>query len=221
MNKHANSLRKLSTFIYILLTILLIVFVSWKYPSKFSAPTTEFKVWQVSGSKLYPFDDEWNYKCPILHRHIFEKPEPVLDCEPPTWEERVDSYVDGACENYPDVPPALIKSIIYYESRYQPNVSNGSCVGLMQVSTRWHADRAARLGVTDLYDPKGNILVGVDYVNDLIQSYGNIYVVLMVYNGDNNASRYYTEGYISSYAKSVVSRQQELEVNAIATKEGW
>lgn len=213
MNKHANSLRKLSVFIYILLTILLIVFILWKYPSKFSAPSIEFKIWQL--------DNE--HECTILHPHIFEKPEPepVLDCEPPTWEEIVDSYVDGACKNYPAVPPALIKSIIYYESRYQPNVSNGSCVGLMQVSTSWHADRAARLGVTDLYDPKGNILVGVDYVNDLIESYGDIYVVLMVYNGDNNVKRYYTEGYISSYAKSVVSRQKELEVNAIATKEGW
>lgn len=205
MFNNAKSLRELARIVYILLTISLIVFYLSLPIKHFKSPPLGFKLLCHS-------------ECTVLSPHIFEKPEP--SCEPPTWEEIVDSYVDGACKNYPNVPPALIKSIIYYESRYQPNVSNGSCVGLMQVSTYWHAARAERLGVVDLYDPEGNILVGVDYVNDLIEAYGDIYVVLMTYNGDDNVTRYYTEGYISSYARSVVSRQQELEVNALATKEG-
>ena len=41
----------------------------------------------------------------------------------------------------------------------------------MQVRRRWHEDRMARLGVTDLADPYGNFRVGCDYLAELLGKY--------------------------------------------------
>jgi hypothetical protein len=130
---------------------------------------------------------------------------------PLTQEDLIKSYVDDICSNYyPNVDPALIKSIIYQESRYNPKSTNGNCLGLMQVSTKWHSDRAARLGVTDFYDPYGNILLGVDYISELITKHKDPALALMFYSMKHDAARkMYAEGKISSYAKTVLARAEE------------
>lgn len=125
-----------------------------------------------------------------------------------TEEEIIDDYVYMISEWYTNINPELVKSIIYEESRYKPEVSNGSHVGLMQVSTVWHSKRAERLGVTNLYDPYGNILVGIDYLSELLDSIdNNIPLSLMIYNmGNQTANRLYYRGIVSSYATNVLSR---------------
>lgn len=135
--------------------------------------------------------------------------------------ELYESYVYEICESY-NISPYLIISVIERESRFIPDVSNGNHVGLMQVSTYWHKDRAESLGVTDLYDPYSNILTGVDYFSDLINNYadGNIEYALMLYSMDNNKARQmYNNGQLSGYAKSVLARMNELEVNSRAKEE--
>lgn len=128
-----------------------------------------------------------------------------------TQEEQIDMYVEEICEDY-NVDPYLVKSIIWYESRYNPNVSNGNCVGLMQVSTYWHARRASELGVTDFYDPYSNILVGVDFLSDMLKKNGDPALVLMLYNMDHNtAYSWYEQGKISDYARSVLNRAEALK----------
>lgn len=131
--------------------------------------------------------------------------------EPPSFEEIVAGYVFDICESYPSVDPYLVLSVIYQESRFTPNVSLGGCVGLMQVSTYWHRDRAGRLGVTDFYDPYGNVLIGIDLLDELItRADGDIYYALMLYNQTYSSARQmYSQGIISDYAKSVVSRANE------------
>lgn len=208
MNNHANIFGKAALMWCILITILLVVFC------------LQFPVEHIYGGRTLIGDPQYTPR----QEFYISKPEipdrSISEPDPPSWEEIVNSYTVDICENYSNVSPLLVQSIIWHESTYRPNVSNGNCVGLMQVSTYWHADRATKLGVTDFYDPYSNILVGVDYLSSLIKSYNDIYVALMVYNGDANVNKYYTEGYISSYARSVVSRQQELEVNSLAAKEG-
>lgn len=134
------------------------------------------------------------------------------DCpDPLTFEEIVASYVFDICKDYPDVDPYLILSIIYQESRFAPNVSNGGCVGLMQISEYWHRDRAAKLGVTDFWDPYSNVLLGIDLVNELLdRANGDIYYALMLYNQTySSARKMYTNGIISNYARDVVERADE------------
>lgn len=132
----------------------------------------------------------------------------VSDTKIRTKEDEINDYVYMICEWYSNVSPNLVQSIIYEESRYNPNAKNGNHIGLMQVSSVWHAKRAENLGVKNLYDSYGNILVGVDYLNELILSTnGDIVLSLMIYNmGYQNANRLYSNGLISSYALNVLSR---------------
>lgn len=116
--------------------------------------------------------------------------------EPIHLEQTIVNYVFDICEEYPEVDPYIVLGIIYYESRFTPNVSSGEYAGLMQVSTYWHRDRAARLGVTDFLDPYGNILIGVDLISELLEKYdGDIYKTLKFYSGGS-----------TSYPGKVVSR---------------
>jgi soluble lytic murein transglycosylase-like protein len=122
----------------------------------------------------------------------------------------IHGYIHAVSNRY-RVDPTLIESVVWYESEYNPRATTGSHVGLMQVSTRWHKDRAKKLGVTNLYDPYGNILVGVDYLSDLLEIYEDPALALMIYNMGNNAKRLYADGKISAYAKNVLAMSAELK----------
>lgn len=123
--------------------------------------------------------------------------------------ETINKYVREICAKY-KLEPELIMSMITQESGYRPTAQNGNCLGLMQVSSRWHAKRAAKLGVTNFYDPYGNILLGVDYVSELLQKYKDPSFVLMIYNmGPAGASKMYKQGKISNYAKTILARAEQ------------
>ncbi len=147
-----------------------------------------------------------------------------------TCRELVDSYLEeqgmistipGMCEEIGGrygISPELLESIIEQESRGDKDVENGGCIGLMQVSKKWHVDRMKRLGVTDLHNAYGNILVATDYLMDLFKESYNSgrgddpYYVLMRYSmKKETADRQYDAGRISKYAICVVERAAELE----------
>ena len=107
--------------------------------------------------------------------------------------------------------PELVMAIIERESEGDPNATNGSCKGIMQISEKWHADRIDRLGVMDIYDTVGNIRVGVDYLSELFLEYEDAATVLMVYHGEEDAVAKSSRGEISDYAKCILERSQELE----------
>lgn len=119
-----------------------------------------------------------------------------------------------ACVEYGDeygICPEFIMAIIERESCGQPDVENGSCKGLMQVSVKWHKDRMERLGVTDIFDERSNILVGTDYLSELFEKYEDPATVLMVYHGEKNAVKKSENGKISKYAQGILKRSEELE----------
>ena len=108
--------------------------------------------------------------------------------------------------------PEFIMAIIESESSGNPFAENGGCKGLMQVYVKYHEDRMERLGVTDIFDIKGNILVGVDYLAELFEKYVDPAMVLMVYNGDSSAWTYWnSDGNISKYAEKILKRSEDLE----------
>lgn len=126
-----------------------------------------------------------------------------------TGREQINKYVVEIAKKY-DIEPELIKSIIFSESSYNPKAKNGNCLGLMQVSTRWHSKRAAKLGVTDFYDSYSNILVGVDYISELITKYKDPKLALMMYNMKHEtALKLYNQGEISDYAKKIIARAEQ------------
>ena len=119
-----------------------------------------------------------------------------------------DEYV-RYCEEIGDkygISSALIESIIEHESAGLPNVGNGQCVGLMAVSIYWNRERCERLGVTNLYNPYSNILVGTDLLAELFDTYnGDLYEVLNYYGGWEWSDKGIR------YMNDVVARMHELQ----------
>ena len=81
----------------------------------------------------------------------------------------IQDYLFSVCAEY-KISPGLIISMIWRESDFDCTVigDSGNAYGLMQIQPRWHEERMERLGVTDLLDAKQNILIGVDYLSELI-----------------------------------------------------
>ena len=131
---------------------------------------------------------------------------------PLTEEEVITSYITEVSSIY-KVDPYLIDSIVYHESRHIPSAKNGNCLGLMQVCTTWHMDRAERLGVSDFYDPYSNLLLGVDYISELLNSTdGDVELTLMLYNMNHKqAYSMHAKGEVSWYAASVLKRVEDLK----------
>ena len=131
--------------------------------------------------------------------------------------ESINCYIEDVARRYA-IDPALIHSVIWHESRYDPDAigDSGRSIGLMQIQKRWHISRMEKLGVTDLTDPYDNILVGTDYLAALISTQECVELALMVYNmGPSKASELYTKGIISAYAKSVISRAKLINSGGI------
>ena len=124
------------------------------------------------------------------------------------------AYIEVVCEQK-NISPAFVQALIEKESNWEPDARNGDCVGLMQLSEKWHQDRMEKYGVTDLTDPYDNILLGVDYLAELFHRYEDPAMVLMIYNGDSRAWRYWETGEMSEYAARILERAAELERNTL------
>jgi soluble lytic murein transglycosylase-like protein len=122
----------------------------------------------------------------------------------------LEAYIERVCEPY-NICPELVEAMIERESRWNPKAQNGDCMGLMQISERWHKGRMMALGAKDLKDPFDNIDVGVDYLRELFGRYEDPGMVLMVYNGDSRAKDLQATGNLSEYAEWILTRSAELE----------
>jgi len=123
-------------------------------------------------------------------------------------------YIEEVCEEYENISPELVEALIEHESSGRANAtSSHNCQGLMQINPRSNAELINELGVSNLYDPYQNILVGVVLLNRLYKKYGDVFAVLMCYNeGEYGTAveRAYAGNY-SKYAKSIATRMDELK----------
>lgn len=113
------------------------------------------------------------------------------------------------------VSPYLVYAVCWRESRYTIDVSgdNGESHGLMQIKVKFHQERIDRLGITDLYDAKQNIMVGIDYLNELLnwREDTTLEWALMAYNGGPDyADEMTANGKVSEYALEVINKLNEL-----------
>ena len=148
---------------------------------------------------------------PIMLCAILCNPVIAKDKHADTW---ISKSAQDACVDYGKeycICPELLMAIIETESSGDPKAKNGTCTGLMQVSSRWHADRMKRLGIKNLYDERGNVHVGTDYLAELIKEYGDVATALMVYHGESDALSKADRGIISVYASKILERSAELE----------
>jgi len=138
-----------------------------------------------------------------------------------TYAENKWTYIDEEYVQYANevgemygICPELIIAMMESESagnRYATSPSGAK--GLMQIIPEWHWDRMDRLGVTDLYDPYSNILVGVDFLAELAREYQDLPIVLMCYNEGplQEVFEKIEHGYISEYAEKIMKRSSELQ----------
>lgn len=119
-------------------------------------------------------------------------------------------YCEEAGKKY-GICPELLEAMIESESSGNLNAQNGNCKGLMQINVTYHQTRMQKLGVADIYDARGNILVAADYLTELFQKYEDIGTVLMVYNGSSDALERGKRGAHTEYAQKIIRRSQQLE----------
>ena len=106
-----------------------------------------------------------------------------------------------------DVPYNLAIAVVWKETNFK-NVKGdgGRASGYFQIWKKWHSDRMAKLGVSDLMDAEGNFRVGCSILGDLLRAYKDTHKALMVYNGGaSGASELWAQGYTSTgYSRAVV-----------------
>lgn len=127
--------------------------------------------------------------------------------------EELQKHIFAECEEC-NIAPALVVAIIERESNYDAGAvgDSGSSLGLMQIQQKWHGERMDNLGCTDLLDAFQNVTVGIDYLAELKDRNGDLYWVLMAYNGGATyANRMVEAGTYSAYAVEVAERAAELE----------
>ena len=130
--------------------------------------------------------------------------------------EVVQVYLWEMCKEK-DLDYYLILALIERESGYRYDClgDDGNSLGYMQIYEKYHVESMNKEGVTDLFDPYGNIRVGTSFLQELYEKYGSSgdHCVLMVYNmGAGGASRCWKKGiYSSEYSRAIVKRAQEIE----------
>lgn len=147
-----------------------------------------------------------------------EKPKnviPILESVPLEAELQTWIYVYCSAEG---ISPYLVYALIEKESRYNPtdiaDTASEYSVGLMQINKKWHTDRMARLGITDLTNPLQNVVVGVDYLLELFhwREDTTLEWVLMAYNGGPGyADGKTAKGIVTDYANHIIKRSAELQ----------
>lgn len=106
----------------------------------------------------------------------------------PLFGSRFDPIIVEASRKF-DVDAALVSAVIKAESDYNPRiVSRKGARGLMQLMPA----TAKRFGVTDSFDPHGNIHGGARYLRWLLDRFeGNAELALAGYNaGEGNVAKY-------------------------------
>ncbi len=175
---------------------------------------------------LKAIDDVMAEPIPEETRYIYiiEKPttqEVILEIQYDTLvQDKYIGYVHEIADQY-GICPELIMAVIEAESAGDPDaVSSSGCIGLMQIKPQFAEERMDKLGVTDLYDPYSNILVGVDILAELAEKYDDLPTVLMCYNeGEySGAIKRAEAGKYSSYAEKVMQRAIELEEQVTYTE---
>lgn len=108
-------------------------------------------------------------------------------------EERVCLLIDEVCRELGFDRPSLIKAMVYCESGFdKTQISSADARGLMQITPRWFSKLMAEYEVTDLCaDERGNLLIGVRWIQYLIHKYGDdTHKVLVAYNlGESRVDR--------------------------------
>ena len=126
----------------------------------------------------------------------------------------------------------MVFALIEQESRcrWDAEGDNGTSIGLMQVSEKWHMQRMEELGAYDLKNPYQNVLVGVNYLSEIQNDLrGTVsdedlpYYTLAVYNyGKQGAKANLWDQGVAKYTYNtkIMDRAQQLKEEKKKAEEG-
>jgi Transglycosylase SLT domain len=170
---------------------------------------------EVVGDQTRLYIDDKNYvDVPTAEiSEVTESQEPV-SAGPPELQKNIDlNQVVSAASSKTQVDPDLITSVIHAESAFNPKaVSPKGAQGLMQLMP----GTAAKLGVTDAFDPSANVNAGTQYLRELLLQYnGDIAKALAAYNaGPMRVQQYHgvppyreTRAYVAQIIKEFNSKK--------------
>ena len=136
---------------------------------------------------------------------------PHNDIHPATLTPQLEAIVNNAARDYA-VDKSLVKAMIHAESDFDANaVSAKGASGLMQLMP----ETAQRYGVRDIFDPEQNIVGGVRYLRDLLETFGHdVRLALAAYNAGEQAVLRY--GGVPPYPETIqyVDRVMQLHSRA-------
>lgn len=168
---------------------------------------------------IYPYNlmsADWGseiYEAGFKYYEIPEEYKRYGGCFP----EVVQAYLFSICEQY-GVDYYIAVALIEKESSYRyDNVGDhGNSIGYMQIYQKWHTERMYELGITDLYNPYSNMMIGVDTLAEINNKYlesSGLNCVLMVYNmGEAGAKKLWKKGiYSSEYSRGIINRANEIK----------
>jgi len=102
--------------------------------------------------------------------------------------------------------PLLIIAVISVESRFNPIAESvAGAKGLMQIIPKYHAEKFEALGgVSEVFDPETNILVGAQILKEYLARTGNLSMALQMYAGALNDDQ-------DVYTNKVMNEKQRLQ----------
>ena len=190
-----------------LLAAIAVVFI-WmirEEPEPVSPPPIQVEEPEAEASRSV-IPEEEPEECPLTVNTFYDIP---LDIE-------LQAHITNECGGY-GIDPAIVFAVIDKESDYRAEVvgDSGQSYGLMQIKEKWHRERMEKLGVTDLRNPYENVMVGIDYLAELLERYdGNMNMALMAYNaGPGGANKnWFSKGiYSNDYSQKVVEISKNLK----------
>lgn len=112
-----------------------------------------------------------------------------------------------AAETRFGLPAGLLDALIWTESRYNPTaVSHAGAAGLGQLMPGTARD----LGVTNRFDPYGNIIGAARYLRQMLDRFGAIHLAVAAYNAGPGAvqklGRIPLNGETPAYVRNVLDR---------------
>ena len=132
---------------------------------------------------------------------------------PETLSPKLKAIVDHVARDYA-VDKSLVKAMIHAESDFDANaVSPKGALGLMQLMP----ETAERYGVRDVFDPEQNIIGGVHYLHDLLETFdNNVRLAVAAYNAGKKAVLQY--GGVPPYPETTQYVNKVMQLHSIYNK---
>lgn len=123
----------------------------------------------------------------------------------------LENTINAAAQKY-GLSPALVRAVIYTESRGKIDAENAYCYGLMQLNKTYAASFMDGAGIENITDPANNIYGGCWFLAELMQwADNNETLALMAYNlGQSGARNKWNSGTRSTNYTEKVQAAKEL-----------